>query len=61
MVPGPGYGGKTIVRSPSPWVRQFLLDLALADGALDPNGEIALVVPGSPDQQDNSGKGGRTK
>jgi Ca2+-binding RTX toxin-like protein len=61
VVPGPSYGGPTIVRSPSPWVRQFLLDLALADGALDPNGEIAVVVPGSPDQQDNSGKGGRVK
>jgi len=61
VVPGPGYGGPTIVRSPSPWVRDFLLKLAAADGALDPNREIALVIPGSPDQQGNSGKGGRTK
>ncbi len=61
VIPGPSYGGPTIVRSPGPWVRQFLLDLALADGALDPNGEIAVVIPGSPDQQDNSGKGGRVK
>lgn len=59
VVPGPSYGGPTIVRSPSPWVRDFLLDLAAADGALDPNGEIALVIPGSPEQQSNSGKGGR--
>jgi Ca2+-binding RTX toxin-like protein len=61
VVPGPGYGAPTIVRSPSPWVRDFLLDLAVADGALDPNGEIVVVIPGSPDQQGNSGKGGRTK
>ena len=58
-VPGPGYGAPTIVRSPSPWVQDFLLNLARADGAANPNSQIMVVVPGSDLQQSNSGKGGR--
>jgi len=58
-VPGPGYGSPTIVRSPSPWVQDFLLNLARDDGATNPNAEIRIVVPGSSLQQSNSGPGGR--
>jgi hypothetical protein len=60
VVPGPGYGAPTIVRSPSPWVQDFLLNLARADGAANPNSQIVVVVPGGDLQQSNSGKGGRT-
>ena len=60
FVPGPGYGAPTIVRSPSPWVQDFLLNLARADGAANPNSQIMVVVPGGDLQQSNSGKGGRT-
>jgi Ca2+-binding RTX toxin-like protein len=59
VVPGPGYGSPTIVRSPSPWVQNFLLNLARDDGAMNPNAEIRVVVPGSSLQQSNSGPGGR--
>ena len=60
VVPGPGYGAPTIVRSPSPWVQDFLLNLARADGAANPNSQIVVVVPGGDLQRSNSGKGGRT-
>ena len=60
VVPGPGYGSPTIVRSPSPWVQDFVLRLAFDDGASDPNAEIRVVIPGSSLQQSNSGPGGRT-
>jgi Ca2+-binding RTX toxin-like protein len=60
IVPGPGYGSPTIVRSPSPWVQDFLLKLAGADGATNPNAEIRIVIPGSTLQQSNSGPGGHS-
>ena len=60
VVLGPGYGSPTIVRSPSPWVQDFLLNLARADGATNPNAEIRIVIPGSSLQKSNSGPGGRT-
>jgi hypothetical protein len=60
VVPGPGYGSPTIVRSPSQWVQDFVLNLARDDGATDPNAEIRVVIPGSSLQQSNSGPGGRT-
>ncbi len=59
VVPGPSFGAPTIVRSPNPQTQQFLLALAAADGSADPNGELQVVVPGSVDQQANSGPGGR--
>ncbi|HSB86970.1 MAG TPA: LEPR-XLL domain-containing protein, partial [Ilumatobacteraceae bacterium] len=52
---GPGNGSPVIIRSPNPWVSDFVLRLAQADGAADPNAEIRLVVPGGPDQRGNSG------
>ncbi len=60
VVPGPGYGSPTIVRSPNGWVQDFLLNLARDDGATNPNAEIRIVIPGSSLQQANSGPGGRT-
>jgi hypothetical protein len=54
--PGPGKGAPVIIRSPSPWVRDFLLNLAAADGAADPNAAIRVVIPAGPDQQANSGR-----
>lgn len=54
-VPGPGFGGLTIVRSPSPLLQDFLLTLASADGATDPAAEIVVVAPGGTLQQSNSG------
>lgn len=58
-VPGKGQGSPTIVRSPSPWVQEFLVNLGRADGATNPNDEIRIVIPGSDLQQSNSGKGGK--
>ena len=55
--PKNGYGRPTVIVSPSPWVRQFLLDLAAADGAKNPNDEIAVVIPGESLQKDNVGPG----
>jgi hypothetical protein len=55
IVPGPGYGGLTIVRSPSPLLQDYLLNLASADGATDPNAEIVVVIPGGTLQRSNSG------
>jgi hypothetical protein len=37
-------------------VRDFLLNLAAADGAADPNAAIRVVIPGGPDQRGNSGR-----
>lgn len=54
--PGPGHGAPVIVRSPSPWLQDFVLLLAAADGASDPNAEIQAVIPGGPAQKGNSGK-----
>ena len=56
LVPGPGFGSPTIVRSPNPADRQFILDLAAGDGATDLLGETAIVEPASPS---NAGPGGR--
>lgn len=55
VVPGPGFGAPTIVRSPDPHVQDFLLALAAADGATDAQGELVVVVPPSPS---NAGPGG---
>ena len=57
-VPWPSYGAQVILRSPAPQTRQFLLDLANADGATDANGECEVVVPPSPG---NAGPGGRSR
>ena len=54
--PGPGKGAPAIIRSPSPWVRDFLLNLGAADGAANPNAELRIVIPGGPAQQSNSGR-----
>jgi Ca2+-binding RTX toxin-like protein len=57
VVPGPGLGAPVIVRSPSPWVQNFLLQLGADDGATNPNAELRVVVPGGSAQKGNSGKG----
>ncbi len=54
IVPGPGFGSPTIIRSPNPHMRDFLTQLALGDGATDPEAEAAIVSPPSPE---NSGPG----
>jgi Ca2+-binding RTX toxin-like protein len=53
IVPGPGFGAPTIIRSSDPSTQQFLLDLATGDGAIDADGEIQVVQPPSPS---NAGK-----
>jgi len=58
VVPGPGFGAPVIVRSPAPWVTEFLFVLARDDGALDADAELGIVTPGSSAQRSNSGKGG---
>ena len=58
VVPGPGFGAPVIVRSPAPWVTEFLFVLAADDGALDADAELRVVIPGSSAQKSNSGKGG---
>ena len=55
IVPGPGFGAPTIIRSPNPAMRQFLLDLGAADGATNPELELDVVTPPSPS---NAGFGG---
>ena len=45
VVPGHGKGAPTIVRSPNRWVPEFLIELARADGAVDPEGELAFAHP----------------
>ena len=54
VVPGPGYGAPTIIRSPNPQMQQFLLNLGAGDGATDAEGELVVVTPPSPS---NSGQG----
>jgi photosystem II stability/assembly factor-like uncharacterized protein len=41
--PGPGKGAAVIIRAPSTHVRDFLLNLATADGAEDPAEELSLI------------------
>ena len=40
------FDNKSVATRPSPWLREFLLDLAEPDGTLDPNSEIHVVIPG---------------
>ena len=40
---GTSNGGPTIIRSDNVQMREFLRELAAADGATDPDGEIALA------------------
>ena len=61
IVPDPSFGAPVVIRIPAPMVRNFLIDLATADGSSDPEGELSLVIPGSEDQRPNSGRGGRPK
>ena len=49
VVPGPGFGAPTIIRSPNPQMQQFLLNLGAGDGATDSEGELDVVTPPSPD------------
>jgi Ca2+-binding RTX toxin-like protein len=57
VVPGPGFGAPVIVRSPAPWVHDFLFVLAADDGSTDAEAELGYVSPGGGLQQANSGKG----
>ncbi|CAA9429647.1 MAG: Alkaline phosphatase [uncultured Phycisphaerae bacterium] len=41
----PTKGSPTVIRSPAPQVRQWLLDLAASDGAADPMLEIGVLAP----------------
>jgi hypothetical protein len=47
--PAEATGGRgaapALFRPPSPWVRPFLLDLAVPEDAADPNSAIRLVIP----------------
>jgi hypothetical protein len=54
-VPGHGSGAPIIIRSPNPKERDYLINLAIADGSTDPEVELSIVIPGSADQQANSG------
>lgn len=56
--PAAGLNGPAGTKSQSFWLRRFLLDLG-AD-ILDPKSDLEVVLPGFPDQQGNSGRGGRT-
>jgi Ca2+-binding RTX toxin-like protein len=48
IVPPPGFGAPTIIRSPDPSTQKFFLDLGAADGATDAQGEMVVVSPPSP-------------
>jgi Ca2+-binding RTX toxin-like protein len=52
----PRNGAPTIIRSPAPANRQFIFDLATADGAANAELELQIVYPGGPLQQSNTGK-----
>ncbi|WP_413172043.1 DUF4347 domain-containing protein [Anabaena azotica] len=59
LVPFSPFGEPTVYRSPSPHIKQFLLDLGKESGAdqtrTEPNGELGLVSQGDPEWQDQSG------
>jgi Ca2+-binding RTX toxin-like protein len=46
---GPGASSRPAFKSPSPWLRRFLLELAASDDALDPNRGLQVVLPASLD------------
>ncbi|WP_392533892.1 DUF4347 domain-containing protein [Nostoc sp. C117] len=59
LVPFSAFGNPTVVRSPSPQIQQFLLDLGKESGAdrtlSEPNGELGLVTQEDPQWQDQGG------
>ncbi|MBD2412394.1 hypothetical protein FACHB389_10860 [Nostoc calcicola FACHB-389] len=59
IVPFSAFGNPTVVRSPSPQIQQFLLDLGKESGAdrtlSEPNGELGLVTQEDPQWQDQGG------
>ncbi|MBD2516808.1 DUF4347 domain-containing protein [Nostoc sp. FACHB-973] len=59
VVPFSAFGNPTVVRSPSPHIQQFLLDLGKESGAdrtlSEPNGELGLVTQQDPQWQDQGG------
>src|SRR5262249_29800081 len=59
LVPFAAFGNPTVVRSPNPHVRQFLLALGRESGAdqslTEPNGELGLFGQGYPEWQQNRG------
>ena len=59
IVPFAAFGAQTVHRLPAPWMRQFFLDMAKADGAdqtlAEPLAELALVDQKAPAWQDQNG------
>src|SRR5205085_8938556 len=59
IVPFAAFGNPTVVRSPSPNIQQFLMDLGKASGAdqtlTEPNGELALFTQKDPQWGANHG------